>query len=190
MLPPRMLLNLSTMPCTFLSSAFFHLPLCTEIEGKSRVFPPEVSEQEQEVLALNKYPPIIPLAVILGFDHWAHDRNSGVPQELGPGCRLVPVGASSPGGCRAPEAEESCAPLLCWPLSDHAVLAVCKAVYYRHVNNLSQRLITWKGNQSCGSSLKSMPISLALGRELCFFVFHSRNKYVTTDPAPKGNTYL
>lgn len=157
--------------------------------------------------------------MILGFDHWGRDRNSGAPQELGPASAPLPArvslaafqaqgevwgpsssragwvwagpcGTSSPGGCRAPRAGESCALLLCCPLSDHAVLAVCKAVYYRHVNNLSQRLITWKGNQSCGSSLKSMPISLALGRELCFSVFHSRNKYVTTDPAPKGNTYL
>lgn len=35
-----------------------------------------------------------------------------------------------------------------------------------------------------------MPISLALGKDFRFFVFHSRNKYVTTDPASKGNTYL
>lgn len=113
------------------------------------------------------------------------------PPTPGPArCRVVPAGASSPWGCKAPKAEESCSLPLCCPLSDHAVLAVCKAVYYRHVNNLSQCLITWKGNQSCGSSLKSMPISLALGRDFCFFVFHSHNKYVTTDPASKGNTYL
>lgn len=103
---------------------------------------------------------------------------------------LVPVGTSSPQCCKALKTEESCSLPLCRPLSNHAVLAVCKAVYYRHVNNLSQCLITWKGNRSCGSSLKSMPISLALGKHFCFFVFHSRNKYVTTDPASKGNTYL
>lgn len=62
MLSPRMLLKLSTMPCTFLSSAFFHLLLCTERQGKGTIFPPELSGQDQEVLALNKCPPTIPPA--------------------------------------------------------------------------------------------------------------------------------
>ena len=56
-------------------------------------------------------------------------------------------------------------------LLDRAVLAVCKAVYYQHVNNLSQCLITWKGNRSCGSCLKGMPISLALGKDFWFLSF-------------------
>lgn len=101
-----------------------------------------------------------------------------------------PCGCIQSWGLQSTKAEESCSLLSCCPLSDHAVLAVCKAVYYQHVNNLSQCLISWKGNRSCGPSLKSMPSSLALGRDFCFFLFHSHNKYVTTDPASKGNTYL
>lgn len=136
MLSARMFLNLSANPCTFLSSAFFRLLLCTERQGKSRIFPPEVSGQDQEVLPPKKCPPTIPE----GRGTYQSPEGGGVPSSAG-----------------------------CCPLSDRAVLAVCRAVYYRHLNNLSQRLITWKGNQSCGSSLKSMPISLALGRGFCFF---------------------
>lgn len=117
----------------------------------------------------------------------------GAPRSWAARVQASPVGHIQPLGCwgsaKPPRSEGSCS-LPCRRLLDRAVLAVCKAVYYQHVNNLSQCLITWKGNQSCGSYLKSMPISLALGKDWCFFVFHSRNKYVTTDPASKGYTYL
>lgn len=150
--------------------------------------------------------------MILRFDHWGHDRNTGGPQEVGPasavsGCRervfregcdarqehsqscrgkhtgetLIKtpagpewevLGADRAGVQRTPRLSQAGLGAPCTlhcPRAGPAGLAVCKAVYYRHVNNLSQRLITWKGNQSCGGSLKSMPISLALGRGRRFF---------------------
>lgn len=104
--------------------------------------------------------------------------------------QVGPHGCNPALGAAKPRRRRSPALPLRSPLSDHAVLAVCKAVYYQHVNNLSRCLITWKGSGSCGGSLKSMPVPLALGRAFSLFVFHSRKKCGTAAPASKGNTYL
>lgn len=54
MFSPRMLSNLSSMACTFLSSTFFLLLLHMQRSGKSRASPSRVSGKDEEVVTLDK----------------------------------------------------------------------------------------------------------------------------------------